>query len=44
MKLELEPISIDTWIKYSHPDDLEKSNQFLQDHFAGKTNIFLLGN
>ncbi len=37
---ELAPVSIDTWIKYSHPDDLEKSNLLLQDHFAGKTPIY----
>ncbi len=37
---ELEPVSIETWVKYSHPDDLEKSNQLLQDHFAGKTEFY----
>ncbi len=35
--LELEPISIDTWKKCIHPNDLEKSNQLLQKHFEGKT-------
>jgi PAS domain S-box-containing protein len=34
---ELSPISIDTWVKYSHPDDLEKSNEALQKHFTGQT-------
>jgi len=34
---ELSPISIDTWVKYSHPDDLEKSNESLQKHFNGQT-------
>ncbi len=38
--LELDPVSIDTWIKNSHPDDLEKSNQLLQDHFIGKTAFY----
>lgn len=35
--LELEPVSIDTWIKCSHPEDLKKSNQLLEDYFNGKT-------
>ncbi len=33
---ELEPVSIDTWSKLAHPDDLEKSNELLQRHFAGE--------
>lgn len=38
--LELEPVSIDTWIKGLHHDDLEKSNEFLHDHFKGKTTAY----
>ncbi|PKV49641.1 PAS domain S-box-containing protein [Aquimarina sp. MAR_2010_214] len=38
--LELEPVSINTWLEASHPDDLEKSNQLLQDHFSGKTPFY----
>ncbi|WP_271767543.1 PAS domain S-box protein [Aquimarina algiphila] len=38
--LELGPVSIDTWAKLSHPDDLEKSNLLLQDHFAGKSSVY----
>ncbi|MEC5164622.1 PAS domain S-box-containing protein [Flavobacterium sp. PL11] len=34
---ELSPISIDTWIKLTHPDDLQKSNELLNAHFEGKT-------
>lgn len=30
---ELEPISIDTWIKHAHPEDLAASNQTLQNCF-----------
>jgi len=37
---ELEPTNINTWMKYSHPDDLEKSNKLLQEHFEGKTSIY----
>lgn len=37
---ELEPISIDTWFKYAHPEDVKKSNLRLQEHFEGKTSIY----
>ncbi|MFO7811578.1 MAG: ATP-binding protein, partial [Pelovirga sp.] len=30
---ELEPISIATWMKYSHPDDLKKSEERLSKYF-----------
>lgn len=33
---ELSPVSIETWLKFAHPDDLKQSGQLLQDHFAGK--------
>lgn len=34
---ELSPVSIETWTKLSHPDDLKKSNEKLNAHFSGKT-------
>ncbi|MFP4485738.1 MAG: PAS domain-containing protein, partial [Campylobacterales bacterium] len=37
---ELEPISIDTWMKYAHPDDLEKSNRLIQKHIEGKSDFY----
>lgn len=37
---ELSPVSIDTWIKFTHPEDLEKSNQLLQAHFEGKADLY----
>lgn len=37
---ELEPISIETWIKLSHPDDLKKSEKILQEHFMKKTDYY----
>ncbi len=37
---ELSPVTIDTWLKYSHPDDLKKSERALQMHFAGKTDHY----
>ncbi len=33
---ELAPINIETWEKYSHPDDLKQSNILLERHFAGE--------
>ncbi|MDE2389808.1 MAG: PAS domain S-box protein, partial [Betaproteobacteria bacterium] len=33
---ELAPASIETWLKYAHPDDLKQSEAQLEDHFAGK--------
>ena len=32
---ELAPLSIDTWQKLTHPQDLEKSGKLLQAHFSG---------
>lgn len=32
---ELEPVSIKTWEKYVHPDDFERTNQLLEQHFSG---------
>ena len=34
---ELQPVSIQTWRKHTHPDDLARSNALLQQHFAGQT-------
>ncbi len=33
---ELSPVSIKTWGKFTHPEDLKKSNQLLNRHFAGE--------
>ncbi len=33
---ELSPISIETWMHFAHPDDLEKSSALLQQHFSGE--------
>lgn len=32
---ELGPITIDTWLKFAHPDDLQHSEEKLQQHFSG---------
>jgi two-component system cell cycle sensor histidine kinase/response regulator CckA len=37
---ELEPVSIDTWIRFTHPDDLQHSNDALQEHFSGKSKVY----
>jgi diguanylate cyclase (GGDEF)-like protein/PAS domain S-box-containing protein len=34
---ELEPITIETWIKYANKEDLKRSNELLQKHFRGET-------
>ena len=34
---DLSPITPDTWTKLVHPDDLHRSNELLQKHFAGDT-------
>ena len=33
---ELAPVSIATWMKYAHPDDLPASTAALEKHFAGE--------
>lgn len=38
---ELSPVTIDTWIKFAHPDDIKESDQLLKEHWAGKTEYYL---
>lgn len=38
---ELEPVSIKTWQKYAHPDDLKISNDLLDKYFRGEANYYL---
>jgi diguanylate cyclase (GGDEF)-like protein/PAS domain S-box-containing protein len=33
---ELQPTTIDTWMHYAHPDDLQRSTERLEAHFAGE--------
>ncbi|MCF8145878.1 MAG: PAS domain S-box protein [Deltaproteobacteria bacterium] len=33
---ELQPISIRTWMDLCHPEDLERSDRLLKEHFSGK--------
>ena len=37
---ELAPVSIDTWSKYTHPEDLEASNKMLERHFKGELDYY----
>jgi len=39
---ELSPISIQTWIKNAHPDDLADSEEKLNQHFLGNTPFYEL--
>lgn len=37
---ELQPVSIDTWTKLTHPDDRQQSDARLKQHFAGETPLY----
>ncbi len=37
---ELEPISIDTWARLAHPDDLNRSSELLEQHFNGELDYY----
>ncbi|MEA3361113.1 MAG: PAS domain-containing protein, partial [Thermodesulfobacteriota bacterium] len=37
---EISPISIDTWTKFAHPDDLKKSEELLEKHFNGELDYY----
>jgi len=37
---EISPVSIETWLKYVHPDDLLKSGQLLEKHFSGVSGYY----
>lgn len=37
---ELQPISIETWQKLTHPEDLKKAEQVLQAHFSGDLDYY----
>lgn len=38
---ELTPVSIETWIRNTHPDDLEVSNKILNALFIGETDSYV---
>lgn len=37
---EISPTTIDTWMKFCHPDDLEESGRLLDRHFRGKLEYY----
>jgi PAS domain S-box-containing protein len=37
---ELSPVSIDTWDRLAHPDDLKKTEDILKRHFSGELEIY----
>ena len=37
---EISPVSIDTWMKFTHPDDLKKSGELLEKHFKGDLDYY----
>lgn len=37
---ELEPVSIETWMKCTHPDELKKSAELMESHFAGELEFY----
>ena len=37
---ELEPITIDTWMRFAHPDDLKASGELLGRHFRGEVSFY----
>jgi len=34
---EISPVSIETWERFAHPDDLRRSGELLEAHFNGET-------
>ncbi len=37
---ELRPLSIDTWVRFAHPDDLQDSNKRLSDVFEKRSDLY----
>ncbi len=37
---EIAPVSIETWMKYAHPDDLLKCGELLEKHFRGESGYY----
>ena len=37
---ELAPVSIETWMKFAHPEDLKASGELLEKHFRGELDFY----
>lgn len=38
---ELQPLSIETWTRFAHPEDLKESDRLLKAHWRGETEYYL---
>lgn len=38
---ELKPVSIETWLRFAHPDDLQESGRLLDAHWRGETERYV---
>lgn len=38
---EISPVSIETWLEYAHPDDLQESVRLLEEHWRGETAYYI---
>ncbi|WP_051559789.1 response regulator [Marinobacterium jannaschii] len=38
---EISPTSIDTWIKFAHPEDLKRSGELLEQHWRGESDTYI---
>ncbi len=39
---EISPVNIETWIKFTHPDDLKLSDEWMEKHFNGELDYYSL--
>ncbi|MEI7672400.1 MAG: PAS domain-containing protein [Deltaproteobacteria bacterium] len=37
---EISPVAIETWMKYTHPEDLKSSEELLEKHFRGEIDYY----
>ncbi len=37
---ELSPVSIETWVKFAHPEDLARNNDLLKKHLNGEVDFY----
>lgn len=37
---EISPVNIETWKQYAHPDDVKRSDDLFEMHFAGQTEFY----
>jgi len=37
---EISPVSLETWVRLAHPDDLRRSNELVERHLAGESPFY----